>query len=139
MLTGAVVVAATAADGPMIPAKLGAGAEIERSRSASWRSVVLQSARPRRYRGAAFGDAAVEHQRQVDADGFVGGGLADHRHELVDDGLDARASDVGACQCRADDRSDAAGKVAYDVELAGAAVAVPAISVPSRTIMQREL
>ena len=39
MLTGAVVVAATAADGPMIPAKLGAGAEIERSRSASWRSV----------------------------------------------------------------------------------------------------
>jgi len=73
----------------------------------------------RRDGGTAFRDAAVEHQREVGTYGLVGGGLADHGHEFVHHRLDARPRDILAGQCRADDRPDAAGKVAYDVCVGG--------------------
>ena len=78
----------------------------------------------RRDRDATVGHAAIEHLREVGTFRLVRRSFPDHQRELVDDGLDARTSDVAAGLCRSDHGSHATGQVTHNVDLTRGAGAV---------------
>jgi hypothetical protein len=81
-------------------------------------AVRLSAIDPSRRHGAtAVRDIAIEQLRQAGALRLAGRGFRDHSRELIDDELNAGARDVRAGQRRTDNRSDTAGKIAYQVRL----------------------